>query len=125
MKEQYISFLRAINVGGSGKIKMADLKLLYEELGCIDVKTFLQTGNVIFKTNKIPNLSRAIEKRFGHRPEVIVRKLSHLEKIIKAKPFAKYKTLSPSWQMVMFLTAKPDAKAVQPIITENEDIWVV
>lgn len=115
--------MRSINVGGAGKIKMADLKELYEELGCLDVKTVLQTGNVLFKITKLPIFSDAIESRFGHRPEVIIRRLSDLEKIIKAKPFAKYKTLSPSYQVVMFLVTEPDAQAVKSITTENEEIW--
>ena len=62
---------------------MADLKELYENLGCLDVKTFLQTGNVLFKSTRLPKLADAIEERFKHRPEIIVRKLSDLTKIIK------------------------------------------
>jgi uncharacterized protein (DUF1697 family) len=46
----YISILRGINVGGQRKILMADLKTLYENLGFKEVVTYIQSGNVIFKT---------------------------------------------------------------------------
>ncbi len=49
--ETYISILRGINVSGQKKIKMADLKSLYENMGFQDVQTYIQSGNVIFKTN--------------------------------------------------------------------------
>ena len=45
-----ISILRGINISGQKKIKMADLKTLYEELGFKDVQTYIQSGNVIFKS---------------------------------------------------------------------------
>lgn len=120
----YVSFLRAINVGGTGKIKMNELKELYESFGCQDVRTVLQTGNVIFKVSKLPDFAPAIEKRFGHRPEVINRKLSDIEKIIEANPFAKFKGLSPSWQLVMFLNKKPNSNAVDDLVSENETLWL-
>lgn len=124
MKEQYVSFLRAVNVGSTGKIKMTDLKHLYEELGCSEVKTVLQTGNVIFTAGNVPKLADAIEVRFSYRPEIIVRKLRELIKLFKSKPFSKYKNLKPSWQVVMFLTAEPDEKLLRSIELENEEIWV-
>ena len=48
----YISLLRGINVSGQKKILMADLKSLYEELGFINVQTYIQSGNVVFKYKK-------------------------------------------------------------------------
>lgn len=121
---EYVSFLRGINVGGTTKIKMIELKNLYEELGCSDVKTFLQTGNVLFKVSKLPNLTEVIKERFGCQCEVIVRKLSQINKIIEAQPFAKFKTLNPSWQIVMFLAAKPDLKGIRSIVRNNEELWI-
>ncbi|MDG1476031.1 MAG: DUF1697 domain-containing protein [Vicingaceae bacterium] len=60
--ETYISLLRGINVSGQKKILMADLKSLYEDLGFKDIKTYIQSGNVVFnfkKTNK-ENLAKLI-----------------------------------------------------------------
>lgn len=60
---QYIALLRGINVGGKNKMPMADLKLCLEEIGCTDVITYIQSGNVIFKSNLKPKaLSSKIEK---------------------------------------------------------------
>lgn len=121
---KYISFLRGINVGGSKKIKMDELKHVYEGLGCSDVTTFMQTGNVLFKASKIPYFDDAIEEYFGYRMEVIVRKMTELEKILNSKAFIKYEHLPPKWQVVMFLTKKPSAILVSSIKTNNEEIWL-
>ncbi|MGB2598053.1 MAG: DUF1697 domain-containing protein, partial [Pseudolabrys sp.] len=48
----FIALLRAVNVGGTGKLPMRDLKILCEKLGCADVRTYIASGNVIFKSGK-------------------------------------------------------------------------
>lgn len=119
----YVSFLRAINVGGTGKILMADLRDLYEELGCLNVRTILQTGNVIFDAKKLPHLSKAIEDRFNHSTVVVVRKLSDIRKIVEAKPFSRFR-IPTNLQMVMFLNGKPKAKDFDSLPREEgEEIW--
>ena len=57
---KYISILRGINVSGQKKILMTDLKALYESLGCVNVKTYIQSGNVIFDYEDI--ISSHIQK---------------------------------------------------------------
>ncbi len=62
---KYISILRGINVSGQKKIKMADLKALFEAHGFEDVTTYIQSGNVFFETRKVLNtedLKKTIEK---------------------------------------------------------------
>src|SRR5271169_5370505 len=90
-----ISMLRGVNVGGHNKIKMDALRTLYESLGLRDPQTFIQSGNVIFRTEEhdLVRLARriedAIERRFGFRPNVIVRTASELRDVIARNPFAK------------------------------------
>src|SRR5215467_14648050 len=74
-----ISMLRGVNVGGHNKIKMDALRALYESLKFEDVATFIQSGNVVFRT-KERDLAKAsrrigdgIEKTFGFRPGVVLR----------------------------------------------------
>ena len=50
--QTYVALLRGINVGGSHMLPMKDLKLLFEKNGCLDVQTYLQSGNVILATQK-------------------------------------------------------------------------
>ena len=50
---KYIALLRGINIGRKNRIKMADLKIIFESMGFKDVNTYLQSGNVIFKQDRI------------------------------------------------------------------------
>jgi len=108
-----ISMLRGINVGGHHKIKMEVLRGLYETLKCEDVRTYVQSGNVIFQTkeknsaalaNKIKD---AIEKKLGFRPEVILRTSAELRAAVAANPFAGRRDLEPGKLLVTFLAGEP------------------
>jgi len=88
----YISVLRGINVGGQKKILMSDLKTLYEELGFINVQTYIQSGNVIFQAGeKTSELSSIIEKliqeKFSFDVTVIVRTVGELQKTLTVNPY--------------------------------------
>ena len=91
----YVALLRGINVGGHKKIKMTDLKLLFEELGFVDVMTYIQSGNVVFSSNTNVNLERIIgEKileRFGFELPVLVKAISEVEVILTACLFSEEK----------------------------------
>jgi len=90
----YISILRGINVSGQKKIRMSDLKILYENLGFTDIITFIQSGNVIFKTNlKMTNskLAKIIEDKiietYSFNVPVIIRTPAELNAIVNKNPF--------------------------------------
>ena len=113
----FIALLRAVNVGGHNIIPMADLRTLCESLGWRDVKTLVQSGNVVFRCqNNDPavlskKLSAAVEKKFGFRPEVVVRTGAELRSVIARNPFAKRKDIDPRKLLVNFLAAQPSAEA--------------
>jgi len=91
MKE-YVSLLRGINVNGR-TIKMTELKQCYESFGLSDVKTFLRSGNVIFKTNiaDTESLKQALQgcvsKRFSYDAKIFVLSKEKLKPIIDRYPF--------------------------------------
>lgn len=90
----YIALLRGINVGGKNIIKMADLKQMFEAMGFCKVKTYIQSGNVLFKSNEDEELLRKkieheIEVTFGFSVIVILRTAAELEQIIENCPFSK------------------------------------
>jgi uncharacterized protein (DUF1697 family) len=114
-----ISLLRGINVGGNRKIKMDALRALYESLGLSNVQSYVQSGNVIFKT-KERNLIRltkriedAIEKTFGFHSHVIVRTHAELRDAIARNPFARRTGIEPGKLLVTFLAGSPTAEAVE------------
>jgi len=110
-----ISLLRGVNVGGHNKIKMEELRELYESLGLRHAQTYVQSGNVVFRTDArdLTRLSKriadAIEERFAFRPSVILRTAADLRGVIAANPFASRRDLDPSRLLVEFLASEPAA----------------
>ncbi len=88
-----ITMLRGINVSGQKKIKMEDLRTLYESLGFEKVQIYIQSGNVIFQTSQtniseIPTkISEKINHAFGYTVTIILRTRNELENIVKRNPF--------------------------------------
>jgi uncharacterized protein (DUF1697 family) len=86
----YVGLLRGVNVGGKNKLAMVDLRSLFESLGFADVRTFIQSGNVLFKSDQVPNASLlgiAIAERFGIATDVMLRTASELGVVAKHSPF--------------------------------------
>ena len=88
----YIALLRAVNVGGTGKLPMADLRALCEKAGFIDVRTYIQSGNVVFSSklsasNARVTLEAALAKRLAKATQVLIRTADELEAVIAANPF--------------------------------------
>jgi len=91
---KYAAFLRGINVGGKNKIKMETLREICAALGFENVRTYINSGNIIFETTIIDDkkiaeqIETATEKEFGSQIKTIVRSLAEIEEIIKNNPFA-------------------------------------
>lgn len=90
---KYVAFLRGINVGGKNKVKMETLREVCAALGFKNVKTYINSGNVIFETAQnndkklAEQLEKAIEKEFALNIKVMVRSRSKIEEILKNNPF--------------------------------------
>src|SRR5207245_5268400 len=116
-----ISMLRGVNVGGHNLIKMDPLRALYESLGLQDPATYVQSGNVIFKTKErdvarlAPRIQNEIERRFRVRPGVILRTSSGLRDLRKQNPFA-HRDLEPSQLLGTFLAANPHPDGRQALL---------
>src|SRR5258708_35730670 len=112
-----ISMLRGVNVGGHNMIKMDALRALYESLGLRDAQTYVQSGNVVFRT-KVGNpvlvskkIEDGIERGFGFRPSVIVRSASEMRDVIRRNPFSKRAGIEPAKLVVTFFASDPGAEA--------------
>jgi uncharacterized protein (DUF1697 family) len=112
----HVALLRGINVGGNNALPMKDLAQMFSDAGCKAVRTFIQSGNVIFDAPAgAPGIGDAvkakIEKRYGYRIPVVIRTSEQLLKTIRGNPFLKAgadeKTLH-----VYFLADSPKANAV-------------
>ena len=92
--KKYIAFLRGINVGNI-RIKMPDLKMAFESMGFKEVKTYLQTGNVVFDSEKNmteikPILEKELSETFHYQAFVLLYEYSFLEEIVAQYPYEKH-----------------------------------
>jgi len=108
-----ISLLRGINVGGHALIKMDTLRTLYRSLKFEDPQTYLQSGNILFKSSerdlqRIANqIQKSIVKKFGCCPEVILRSTAEMRAIVSRNPFRGRSDIEPNKLLVSFLAGDP------------------
>jgi len=117
-----ISMLRGVNVGGRNRLKMDALRALYTALGFRDAQTFIQSGNVVFRTTSKDSdalcrrIQGGIERSFGFRPEVVVRSVDQMRKVLARNPMAGRRDFDPSKLLVTFLAGTPDPDARSRIL---------
>jgi uncharacterized protein (DUF1697 family) len=126
-----IAMLRGVNVGGHNKIRMEALRALCTKLKLRDACTYVQSGNVIFRTDErdlaslAKRLQNAIERDFGFRPDIVLRTSAELRDVIARNPFAKRRDIEPSRLLVTFLASDPGPEArdrAAKIKTEPEEL---
>ena len=124
--ETYVSLLRGVNVSGHKMLKMADLVTLFKDQGFYDVATYLQSGNVIFRTDKKMSpdeLSGLIEEvvleRFKLNVAVIVRTSEDIMKIIYHNPFSDKPGTDTGKLHVTFLSGMPGISDIENIVTKD------
>jgi uncharacterized protein (DUF1697 family) len=124
MATTYLALLRGINVGGKNKLPMKDLAALFEAADCCDVRTFIQSGNVVFQAAprlaaKVPGLiAEQIAARFGYRTPVVLRSAEQMTQLIQNNPFLKSAT-DPNTLHVMFLADRPSAALAKGLDPER------
>jgi uncharacterized protein (DUF1697 family) len=88
----YLALLRGINVGGKNIIKMTDLKACFEEMNLADVATYIQSGNVLFRSNEkdkrklAAQIEQKLSERFSYSSLAVVVPHRELQKIVKSAP---------------------------------------
>jgi uncharacterized protein (DUF1697 family) len=123
----YVSILRGINVSGQKLIKMEALRKTYESLGFSNVKTYIQSGNVIFKGDDFnlkelaQKISQQIEKDYRFEVPVVVLSVEKLKHIISGNPFLRDSNKDQSFMHVTFLSSKPDNYDNKTIEEKKQD----
>jgi uncharacterized protein (DUF1697 family) len=117
----FIALLRAVNVGGTGKLPMADLKAICERAGCAKVRTFIASGNVVFESKqREAGVKAALEARLkdyaGKPVSVLVRTRAEMAAVLEANPF---REAAPSRTIAVFLDAPPPADALEHVSGRN------
>ncbi len=110
----HIALLRGINVGGKNKLPMKDLVTLFENAGCSRVRTYIQSGNVVFEASPAlakrlaERISEDITARYGLQVPVVMRSAAELASLSEANPFLR-KGADPATLHVAFLAEQPSA----------------
>jgi uncharacterized protein (DUF1697 family) len=112
-----VSMLRGVNLGPHHRMRMADLKAVYESLGLTEVETYIQSGNVVFRSAArkpaavSAQIEAAIRKRFGFEAPVVVRSAAEMRSVVARNPFAGRAGIDPARLAVHFLYSRPDGAA--------------
>ena len=118
----HIALLRGINVGGTGKLPMADLRILLADLGCENVVTYIQSGNVVFDAEPgewSELISNAVESSAGFRPRVMVLTEDEFRSVAGGNPFP---TDEPKAMHVYFLDGSPNWTAKAEMESVKSDV---
>jgi len=129
---RYVALLRGINLGPRNRIAMPELREALEDAGFEDVRTHLQSGNVVLEsTAKAETVARKCEKvikeRFGLEIPVVVRTRAELAKVVKRNPLGKVAT-DPKRYQVSFLSNKLPAKVLrdlEEVAAESEQVVAI
>lgn len=124
-----IVLLRAVNVGGTAKLPMADLRTVATDLGATDVRTYIASGNLLADVPGDPAtfdraLEQAVEARFGFFRDVVSRSPEQVAAALAAHPF---EVVEPKFSYISFLTGPGDAGAIEAArtIETHDDRWDV
>ena len=126
--DTYIALLRGINVGGSHMLPMKDLKLLFEKNGCVDVQTYIQSGNVVFRSEisdaerLAKQVTSAVLKSRGFEPRVLVLTRRVFERAAAGNPFPEAEDNPPSVHLFFLceLARNADVKSMEALKAKTE-----
>jgi uncharacterized protein (DUF1697 family) len=116
----HVALLRGINLG-KRRLPMKDLARIFEDAGCADVRTYIQSGNVLYRAGaalarRVPDLIQAaIAERFGFDAPVVTRTAAAIASIVRANPYADEAAADPKSVHVAFLADRPTASAVSSL----------
>ena len=126
--QTYIALFRGINVGGKHLLPMKQLVSMLESLGLTEVKTYIQSGNAVFKCREqdsrqlAKTIGSAVSQQFGFKPEIMLLTLDDLQRVIRANPFPEAES-EPSSLHVGFLAsvpANPNLQALAKLADNGE-----
>jgi len=128
---RYVAFLRAINVGGQRLIKMEELARIFTAAGLKNVRTYIQSGNVIFDSSSAnavalrKKIEKALLNVLGFEVIVMLRPLADIEEIVKRNPFKKTKADADQALFVVFLSEEPRQNPKLPLTSIVENLEVL
>lgn len=125
--KQYVALLRGINVGGRNKVPMADLRSTFEADGYQAVRTYINSGNVLFESGAPPDslegeLEAMLERRFGFPLVVVVRSHLQLRKVVEEAPDGFGAEPETYHSDVIFLKAPLSSRQAMKVVDRREGV---
>ena len=120
----YVALLRGVNMGGKNKLPMKDLAEIFAKAGCDRVKTYIQSGNVVFSApeslcRSLPeSVAKEIRRRFGHSPAMTLRSLQQMLDIVRHNPYIQ-PGMDEKRIAVLFLADTPTEKLIASLDAER------
>lgn len=129
----YIALLRGINVGGKNILPMKALVQILEDNDCANIKTYIQSGNVVFQRSKVETkafakvIGKTIMKDHGFQPGIVILSAEELKKAVSANPFQKAEAEPKSLHLFFLADApeNPNLKALNQIKTNTESFRLI
>lgn len=128
---KYAAFLRGVNVGGHQTVKMEDLHKTFESIGFKNIKTLLNSGNIIFQTEKINSASltekiqKELKKIFGYEISILLRNEEEIASLIKMDPFKDIHVTKNTKLYITFLSEKHHSNLKTPYESPERDFKIL
>ena len=128
--ERHIAFLRGVNVSGQKIVKMEQLRKVVSDAGFFNVKTYIQSGNLLFDTdetetaNLIVMIENLIETAFGFRTDIILRRSADIKVIVNSPFFSQLKSDDEKKYYITFLKTGYTASIDLPLFSKNKEVEI-
>jgi uncharacterized protein (DUF1697 family) len=129
----YIALFRGINVGGKNSLPMKELVAIMEDHGCTGIRTYIQSGNVVFESSRTKvksftkNIGESIKATYGFKPQIMVLTAAELRNAAAANPFPEAENGPKSLHMYFLADTpqNPDIKTLNELKTDNESFNLI
>jgi uncharacterized protein (DUF1697 family) len=128
-----VSMLRGVNLAGHNRISMESLRGIYESLGLRNPRTYVQSGNVVFRSDAADlarlasRIEKAVERTAGFRTPVILRTTAEMRDVVRRNPIADRSEVHAARFLVTFLASMPSPEAVvkaRTLKSDTEEVWI-
>ncbi len=127
----YVAFMRAINVAGHASVRMSDVRNAFAAAGCRNVRTYIQSGNVIFESPArdaaaiLRKVRSKLRKVLNTEPDILCRTVGEIEELVRRAPFKDLEAEPGVKLYVAFLSQSPRSKPRLPLVSPKEALQAV
>ena len=128
---QFVAFIRAINVAGHAAVSMTALREAFEAAGCLNVRTVIQSGNVLFDLRDravapvLKKFTTRLRTVLGSEPEIVIRAMSDIGGLVQEAPFTDRHAAGAAKLYVTFLSKPPRRAPALPLISTKEAVEAI